>query len=240
MTEMLPQVEQYLSRRDWDDVPVMKGREFTVKPLAQGEYNLNFLLTGQYARLEPCLRSVKELIATYPDSVDDVVRLEIVAIDCFGAIRAERLDELQASLDQALELMRAIGQPNQFRNQPSACMVAEAAVLYYARGGRDAERYVKRAMHFLDLCTRPFPIAQPRALFLRGHLARLRGGSGFERRWRKALELARTLDMRYDEARVLHSLLEHGELATAERDEHRERLDVLLTAMDLQAEHFTL
>ena len=51
MTEMLPQVEQYLSRRDWDDVPVMKGRAFTVKPLAQGEYNLNYLISSDSLQL---------------------------------------------------------------------------------------------------------------------------------------------------------------------------------------------
>jgi hypothetical protein len=51
MQEMLPRVEAYLSARDWLDVPVMAGRSFRVTPLAQGEYNLNYLLTGDETRL---------------------------------------------------------------------------------------------------------------------------------------------------------------------------------------------
>ena len=37
-------VEDYLQQQRWDEVPLMTGRSFTVAPLAQGEYNLNYLL----------------------------------------------------------------------------------------------------------------------------------------------------------------------------------------------------
>jgi aminoglycoside phosphotransferase (APT) family kinase protein len=43
---MQTEVERYLVRRDWSDVPAMAGRTFRVSPLAGGEYNLNFLLTA--------------------------------------------------------------------------------------------------------------------------------------------------------------------------------------------------
>ncbi|MDJ0856258.1 MAG: phosphotransferase [Desulfobacterales bacterium] len=46
MQAMQARVERYLARHDWADVPMMTGREFTVSPLAGGEYNLNFLLTA--------------------------------------------------------------------------------------------------------------------------------------------------------------------------------------------------
>jgi aminoglycoside phosphotransferase (APT) family kinase protein len=46
MQDMLPAVKAYVDRRDWADVPAMHGRWFTVAPLAQGEYNLNYLLTA--------------------------------------------------------------------------------------------------------------------------------------------------------------------------------------------------
>ena len=49
--EILPEVEAYLSARDWGDVPVMAGQTFRAVPLAQGEYNLNYLLTGEGTRL---------------------------------------------------------------------------------------------------------------------------------------------------------------------------------------------
>ena len=51
MTDMLPKVAQYLDHRDWNDVPVMQDRKFSVTPLAQGEYNLNYLIASNSIRL---------------------------------------------------------------------------------------------------------------------------------------------------------------------------------------------
>jgi aminoglycoside phosphotransferase (APT) family kinase protein len=51
MTDMLPKVAEYLNRRDWSDVPAMQGCKFTVTPLAQGEYNLNYLIASDAVHL---------------------------------------------------------------------------------------------------------------------------------------------------------------------------------------------
>jgi len=51
MGELLPEVQAYLSGHDWRDVPRMHGRSFEVSPLAQGEYNLNYLITAGDLRL---------------------------------------------------------------------------------------------------------------------------------------------------------------------------------------------
>ena len=51
MTELLPKVQAYLNEQDWKDVPRMHGRSFEVSPLAQGEYNLNYLLSAGDLRL---------------------------------------------------------------------------------------------------------------------------------------------------------------------------------------------
>ena len=48
---MLPKVIEYLDARDWRDVRTMASRKFTVTPLAQGEYNLNYLITSDTTRL---------------------------------------------------------------------------------------------------------------------------------------------------------------------------------------------
>ncbi len=45
MAEMLPRVAAYLKKHDWNDIPVLQDRKFTVNPLAQGEYNLNYLIS---------------------------------------------------------------------------------------------------------------------------------------------------------------------------------------------------
>ena len=46
MNDMLPKVAAYLNGRDWNDVPTMQGCKFEVRPLAQGEYNLNYLISS--------------------------------------------------------------------------------------------------------------------------------------------------------------------------------------------------
>lgn len=51
MQELLPQVQAYLKQQNWNETPVMKGRVFGVTPLAQGEYNLNYLLSAGNLRL---------------------------------------------------------------------------------------------------------------------------------------------------------------------------------------------
>jgi aminoglycoside phosphotransferase (APT) family kinase protein len=51
MVELLPQVQAYLNQRDWRDVPLMRGRTFEATPLAQGEYNLNYLIRAGDLRL---------------------------------------------------------------------------------------------------------------------------------------------------------------------------------------------
>ena len=51
MVEMLPQVAAYLDKHDWNEIPTMRGRKFTVDPLAQGEYNLNYLISSGSVQL---------------------------------------------------------------------------------------------------------------------------------------------------------------------------------------------
>jgi aminoglycoside phosphotransferase (APT) family kinase protein len=45
--DMLPKVQAYLDDRDWRDVPIMRGQRFCASSLAQGEYNLNYLITSR-------------------------------------------------------------------------------------------------------------------------------------------------------------------------------------------------
>ena len=51
MTDRLAEVRSYLQSREWSGVPIMKGRTFDVAPLAQGEYNLNYLITSGSTKL---------------------------------------------------------------------------------------------------------------------------------------------------------------------------------------------
>ncbi len=47
----LVRVQHYLREQCWDDVPTMAGQQFTVAPLAKGEYNLNYLLQSAQTHL---------------------------------------------------------------------------------------------------------------------------------------------------------------------------------------------
>jgi thiamine kinase-like enzyme len=51
MNDQLPRITEYLTSRDWGNVPVMRGQTFSVSPLAQGEYNLNYLLSCESIKL---------------------------------------------------------------------------------------------------------------------------------------------------------------------------------------------
>jgi aminoglycoside phosphotransferase (APT) family kinase protein len=51
MQEMIPKISAYLRTGDWDRVSAMRDRTFEVLPLAQGEYNLNFMLRSGAQRL---------------------------------------------------------------------------------------------------------------------------------------------------------------------------------------------
>ena len=51
MAETLLRVKDYLATRNWKDVPMLKGRKFEVFPLAQGEYNLNYLIASDSLKL---------------------------------------------------------------------------------------------------------------------------------------------------------------------------------------------
>jgi aminoglycoside phosphotransferase (APT) family kinase protein len=75
MTIMLPQVAEYLDTRDWKDVPAMRGRQFTVSPLAQGEYNLNYLISSDSLQLV-----LRVNIGTQIDRADQIV-YEYKALD---------------------------------------------------------------------------------------------------------------------------------------------------------------
>ncbi len=75
MSDMLPQVAEYLNTRDWKDAPAMRGRQFTVSPLAQGEYNLNYLISSDFLQLV-----FRVNIGTQIDRADQIV-YEYKALD---------------------------------------------------------------------------------------------------------------------------------------------------------------
>jgi aminoglycoside phosphotransferase (APT) family kinase protein len=105
MQQLLPQVQAYLDQRDWHDVPIMAGRRFTVFPLAQGEYNLNYRIAAVDADLELVLRVN---IGTQIDR-EDQVQYEYRALNLLKHSRVTPLpyfvDDSRSHFDRGILIM---------------------------------------------------------------------------------------------------------------------------------------
>ena len=103
MTDMLPKVTEYLAGRDWKDVPLMQGCQFTVSSLAQGEYNLNYLIASDTTRLV-----FRVNIGTQIDRDDQIV-YEYKALDLLRQSgvtpRPHFVDDTRSFFDRGILIM---------------------------------------------------------------------------------------------------------------------------------------
>jgi aminoglycoside phosphotransferase (APT) family kinase protein len=126
-TDMLPKVTEYLTGNDWKDVPAMQGRKFTVTSLAQGEYNLNYLIASGSTRLvfrvnigtqidrdDQIVYEYRALgllkqsgVTPYPHFVDDTRRFFERGILVMDYLPGQALDYNQ-DLEKAAKLFAAI------------------------------------------------------------------------------------------------------------------------------------
>ncbi len=103
MSDMLPKVGEYLAAGDWRDVPVMRDRKFTVTPLAQGEYNLNYLIASDSTQLV-----FRVNIGTQIDR-DDQILYEYQALDLLRQSgvtpRPHYVDDTRTFFDRGILVM---------------------------------------------------------------------------------------------------------------------------------------
>jgi aminoglycoside phosphotransferase (APT) family kinase protein len=124
MADMLPQVTEYLAGRDWDDVPVMQGRKFTVTPLAHGEYNLNYFISSDSLQLV-----FRVNIGTQIDRDDQIV-YEYRALDLLKQSgvtpRPHFIDDTRCFFDRGILIMDYLpGEALDYNRD-----LAQAAVLF--------------------------------------------------------------------------------------------------------------
>jgi aminoglycoside phosphotransferase (APT) family kinase protein len=116
---MLPCVEAYLSARNWRDVPVMEGLSFRVIPLAQGEYNLNYLLTGKEIQLV-----LRVNIGTQIDREDQIVYeyKALRLLESSGVTPTPYfVDDTRAQIDRGILIMAYLpGEPLDYRRDLEA------------------------------------------------------------------------------------------------------------------------
>ena len=103
MSDIQPKVAEYLAAKDWSDVPVMQGCKFTVTPLAQGEYNLNYLIVSDSTRLV-----FRVNIGTQIDR-DDQIDYEYKALDLLRQSgvtpRPHYVDDTRTFFDRGILIM---------------------------------------------------------------------------------------------------------------------------------------
>jgi aminoglycoside phosphotransferase (APT) family kinase protein len=120
MAEMLPRIRAYLRSRDWRDVPVLQGRNYDVKPLAQGEYNLNFLLVSGSRRLVLRVNMGTQIKRT------DQIMYEYKALELLQQSgvtpKPYFVDDSRTSLDRGILIMEHLpGEPLDYtRDLPAA------------------------------------------------------------------------------------------------------------------------
>jgi aminoglycoside phosphotransferase (APT) family kinase protein len=134
--ELLPKVQAYVDGRDWSAVPVMGGRRFRVTPLAQGEYNLNFLLRA--ADLSLVLRvNMGSQIARR-----DQIAYEYRALQLLHGSgvtpRPYAVDDSRTEFEQGILIMEYLpGEPLDYRRDLAAAARTLAAVHQVAVPARD-------------------------------------------------------------------------------------------------------
>ena len=126
LLEVLPAVQAYVAGGDWSDVPAMRGGSFTVAPLAQGEYNLNYLLARGPDRLV-----LRVNVGTQIGREDQIVYeyRALRLLERSGATpRPHFVDDSRSRIDRGILVMEFLpGEPLDYRRD------ALAAAALFAR-----------------------------------------------------------------------------------------------------------
>jgi aminoglycoside phosphotransferase (APT) family kinase protein len=125
--ELLADVRIYLERRSWHDVPVMKGRRFVVRPLAQGEYNVNYMLACGGLKLV-----LRVNLGTQIDRADQV-QYEFKTLELLQASgvtpRPHFVDDTRRLFDRGVLIMEFLpGEPLDYRRDLPAAAALFARI----------------------------------------------------------------------------------------------------------------
>jgi aminoglycoside phosphotransferase (APT) family kinase protein len=127
MRTLLPEVAAYVRQGDFRAVPAMAGRRFTVAPLAQGEYNLNYLLRSGAEALV-----LRVNVGTQIGRADQIV-YEFKALELLAGSgvtpRPFFVDDSRRRLARGLLVMEYLpGEPLDYRRDAPAAAEVLAAV----------------------------------------------------------------------------------------------------------------
>jgi aminoglycoside phosphotransferase (APT) family kinase protein len=129
MTDYLPRVQSYLDSRDWRDVPVMNRHRYTVVPLAQGEYNLNYLISSETNDLKLVFRVNIGTQIGRPDQVTYEYRALKLLAKSGHTPRPCFVDNTRKILDRGALVMEYLpGEPLDYKRDLAAAAGLFAAI----------------------------------------------------------------------------------------------------------------
>ncbi len=119
MQALLPKIRAYLAQQDWSGVPVMAGRVFEVAPLAQGEYNLNYLISDADHQLVFRLNVGSQI------EREDQIRYEYKTLEllksCGATPRPHFVDDSRRFFERGILIMEYLpGEPLDYRRDLAA------------------------------------------------------------------------------------------------------------------------
>jgi aminoglycoside phosphotransferase (APT) family kinase protein len=127
LNEMLPAARAYVECGDWSKVPVMRGGPFEVSPLAQGEYNLNYLLSRGPLRLV-----LRVNVGTQIGRADQVVYeyRALTLLESSGVTpRPHFVDDTRQRIDRGVLIMDFLpGEPLDYRRDTLAAAALFARI----------------------------------------------------------------------------------------------------------------
>jgi hypothetical protein len=198
---------------------------------------------GRFQELDDVLDRALSIVDSDPDRVDAVSRLEVIALDALRAVRSGLGDRLAQRVAEAVTVIDDLARPSQYRVLPCSALAAEAAFAQWRDEVSNATSRdrAQRTLRFLQAAAGIFPIARPRADWLRGHHLALEGRTERAAKfWRRAQDEAQALDMPYDEALANHARLTAARLEPGERSSANERLSRLTRELGVPGESLPL
>ncbi|MFZ0241481.1 MAG: aminoglycoside phosphotransferase family protein [Desulfobacterales bacterium] len=129
MTTYLPRVQAYLDARDWRDLPAMGGHRYIAAPLAQGEYNLNYLVSSPAGDRKLVLRvNIGTQIGRSDQIVYEYRTLKLLA-ESGHTPRPFFVDDSRKRLDRGVLVMAYLpGEPLDYQRDLAAAAALFAAL----------------------------------------------------------------------------------------------------------------
>ena len=172
-----------------------------------------YALCAALAHHQQRVEDIRPLITAYfadvdpdPAYADEINRLEAIGLAGQMAVRDARWDDARTLLARGAAVIKALGTPSQFRIVTATQFYAEGALDYWREHPNDADapRWIATALTFISGAARAFSVVRPKLAWLRGKRAFIAGNTKQAwKYWQRSADLARELDMPYDELLVV-------------------------------------